>query len=323
MIIKCVVDIFRRVLQYNVPHGKMYCGISVLPAYELMVPKGSLTEADIKLAIYLGWCVEMSITMLNLQIKAMLLIDDDIMDGSITRRGKPCWYKLEDVQLTAINDGLLIEESVYYILKKHFSHLQCYARLMEHFREMTFIGGVGQYLDSKSTQQDVLSFTMEQFKVTAQNKASYSGIYFPIAAAMHLAMCNDPEAFRQAEAICLEIGYFVQLQNDFLDCFGDPEITGKLGTDIQEGKCTWLAVMCLQRATMAQKMILKECYGNNDSESVKIVKQLYEELSLREICAKQEELSYNMICRKIRETSERHPIRVLQKLLGKTCQNTK
>uniref|UniRef100_A0A1B0G6N1 Uncharacterized protein n=1 Tax=Glossina morsitans morsitans TaxID=37546 RepID=A0A1B0G6N1_GLOMM len=39
-----------------------------------------------------------------------------------------------------------------------------------------------------------------------------------------------------------------QVQDDFLDCFGKPEVTGKLRTDIQDNKCSWLAVVCMQRA---------------------------------------------------------------------------
>jgi farnesyl diphosphate synthase len=42
-----------------------------------------------------------------------------------------------------------------------------------------------------------------------------------------------------------------------LDCFGDPEVTGKIGTDIQDARCTWLAVVALQRASPEQKALIE------------------------------------------------------------------
>lgn len=74
---------------------------------------------------------------------------------------------------------------------------------------------------------------------------------------------KDPEAFRQSKTILLEMGNFYQVQDDFLDCFGNPEITGKQGTDIQDNKCSWLAVVCMQRADERQKQIMSECYGHD------------------------------------------------------------
>ena len=64
----------------------------------------------------------------TLQLQAFFLVDDDIMDGSITRRGQPCWYKQEHVQMIAINDCILLEACIFRILKKHFADLACYTK---------------------------------------------------------------------------------------------------------------------------------------------------------------------------------------------------
>ncbi|KAJ3655452.1 hypothetical protein Zmor_014583 [Zophobas morio] len=56
-----------------------------------------------------------------------------------------------------------------------------------------------------------------------------------------------------------------------MDCYGNPEKSGKKGTDIQEGKCTWLAVMAMEKGTHSQMEIMKECYGRKDPKAVATV----------------------------------------------------
>lgn len=43
-----------------------------------------------------------------LQLQAFFLVADDIMDGSITRRGQPCWYKVPKVRPYRHAAGLLM-----------------------------------------------------------------------------------------------------------------------------------------------------------------------------------------------------------------------
>uniref|UniRef100_A0A1B0DI81 Uncharacterized protein n=1 Tax=Phlebotomus papatasi TaxID=29031 RepID=A0A1B0DI81_PHLPP len=105
------------------------------------------------------------------------------------------------------------------------------------------------------------------------------------------------------------MSYYVQMQDDFLDCFGDPEVTGKIGTDIQDGKCTWLAVVCL-------KEIMRECYGKNDPEAIARVKQLYEELSLPNTYAIYEEDSCIVIKKQIQQIPGRIHVEVFLKIMG-------
>lgn len=183
------------------------------------------------------------------------------MDGSLTRRGHKCWYQLEGVGLTAINDAMMIENGIYYLLKKYFGDKEYYREVVELFHEVSFITTLGQFQDIKTASHDLSSFTMERYKAIVANKTAYYSFYLPVALAMHMTGYKDPEVFRQTKTILLEIGNFFQVQDDFIDCFGDPAITGKIGTDIQDGKCSWLAVVALQRCTNEQKEIMKECYG--------------------------------------------------------------
>lgn len=65
--------------------------------------------------------------------------------------------------------------------------------------------------------------------------------------------------------ICCELGHFYQVQNDFLDCFSNSTLVAlkKPGTDIEDGKCTWLAVQAMENGTDQHKAIMKKCYGKN------------------------------------------------------------
>lgn len=102
-----------------------------------------------------------------------------------------------------------------------------------------------------------------------------------------------------------------------MDCFGDPEVTGKIGTDIQEGKCSWLAVVALQRANPTQRKIMEENYGKADEKSVKIIRQLYEELSLPNTYAIYEEESFNIIRTHIQQLSQGLPHKLFFKFMEK------
>jgi farnesyl diphosphate synthase len=43
---------------------------------------------------------------------------------------------------------------------------------------------------------------------------------------------TDKSAYDLALSILLPLGEYFQVQDDFLDCYGAPEVIGKIGTDI-------------------------------------------------------------------------------------------
>ena len=61
----------------------------------------------------------------------------------------------------------------------------------------------------------------------------------------------------ETRTILSTLGLLFQIQDDVLDCFGDPTVTGKIGTDIKDGKCTWLVVQALRRGTPSHQALIQ------------------------------------------------------------------
>ncbi|CAD7013727.1 unnamed protein product [Ceratitis capitata] len=158
---------------------------------------------------------------------------------------------------------------------------------------------------------------METYKALVTNKTSCHLFTLPIAGALHLAGITEKQKqiFSECEAIAFELGHLGQVQNDYLDCFGDPTLTGKIGTDIEANKCTWLAVKCLELASMDQQAIMVECYGQNDAEKILRVKELYKVLDLPSIYTQFEKEAIGRIKKLIQQSSSAVPHDVFSEIL--------
>ncbi|KAL6262271.1 hypothetical protein P5V15_007366 [Pogonomyrmex californicus] len=289
----------KKVLQYNVPNGKKVRSLALIYAYKSLASDDQLTEDNVRLVRILAWCIEL--------LQAYLLIIDDIQDRSLFRRGQPCWYRHNDIGLIAINDGLMLEQAMFYIIRKHFNTKECYINILETFQDVIYKTLMGQCLDLLSSNFDkkpnVDFFTLDRYNSIVEYKTSYYTFILPVTAAIHLVGIKDPEMFRQAKLVLLDMGRLFQAQDDYLACYGDYETFGKDNTDIQEGKCTWLVVTALDRATPEQRKILKECYGFSDPEKVRRVKQLFIDMNLPNIYLTYEEQTYNLLVGRIRQMS--------------------
>ena len=119
---------FSKALKYTMTGGKRVRGLTATQTFEAFAPPNRMTPEYLKLAAILGVTMEMS--------QAWILGLDDIVDDSKLRRGQPCYYLTEGVGLAAVNDCVLIAKAQYHVLKKYFSHLRCYAKLLEIFNEV-------------------------------------------------------------------------------------------------------------------------------------------------------------------------------------------
>lgn len=295
---KGAIKWFKDMLDYTCQGGKMNRGLSVLASYRHLVGDRAVTKEEVKEAQILGWCIEM--------LQAFFLVADDIMDGSHTRRGQPCWFRKEEVGLIAINDSFLIESCIYKLLKSHFRSKPYYVDLLELFHETTYQTELGQLLDLITAPENQVVF--ERFSIAKHTcivkyKTAFYSFYLPVALAMLMAGVKEEEAYDNAKEILLEMGVFFQVQDDYLDCYGDPAHIGKVGTDIEDNKCGWLVVQALDMVTPEQRKILDDNYARKDPECVKKVKALYKELNLEKLYQDFEEKSHTKLMAMIEEKS--------------------
>lgn len=253
-------------------------------------------------------------------------VADDIMDSSPTRRGQPCWYKLDDVQLIAINDSFILESCVYKILKRYYGQEPCYLQLLDLFIEVTRQTELGQLMDLTSQPQtgviDLERFTMDRLTKIFKYKTAFYSFYLPVALAMIQAGITDRSLYDKAREILCIMGEYFQIQDDFLDCYGTPEQIGKVGTDIKDNKCSWMVVTALSKCSPTQKRVLQKNYGKDDAKCEDAVKSLYAKLDLQSDFHAYEEASYANIQSILDQTKEL-PREVFEFLLRKIYKRSK
>jgi farnesyl diphosphate synthase len=307
-------------IPYTVAGGKMNRGISLMSVQKTLAEaKGVvLTPRERYQSAALGWCIEF--------LQAFFLVADDVMDASVTRRGQPCWFRIPKVKLIAINDSFILESCVFKILKRYFGKEHYYPQLLDLFIEVTRQTEFGQLLDLTSQPQegpiDLNRFTIERYRGIVIYKTAFYTFYLPVALGMIVSGITDRKLYAKAREILLIMGEYFQIQDDYLDCYGAPEVIGKIGTDIQDNKCSWLVVQALNVANAKQRKVLEENYGQHDPEKVEKVKKLYKEIGVEKIFQTYEEESYRRIQALIGNVKEM-PTEVFEFLLRKIYKRSK
>jgi len=310
---------FEKSLNTNTPGGKLNRGLSV-PDTGLVLLNRSLNEEEFKDLCTLGWLTEL--------LQAFFLVSDDVMDSSITRRGQPCWYRQPGVGMIAINDSFMLEASIYIILKKRFRSHPAYIDLVELFQDITFRTELGQLCDLITAPEDNVNlenFSLEKYMFIVTYKTAYYSFYLPVVLALYYLQLATPSNLRQAHDILIPLGQYFQTQDDYLDAFGDPAVIGKIGTDIQDNKCSWLINQALQLCTPEQRKILDTAYGRKDSELEAKVKAIYDELQLAQVYKNYEERVVKELLEKIATVDESEGLKkeVFDAFLSKIYKRTK
>ena len=275
---EAAVKWIKDVMIHNTFGGKLNRGLSVLSTYEILTGKKELSDDEYKRAAVLGWCVEL--------LQAYFLVADDIMDDAHTRRGQPCWFRKDGVGMIAINDAFILESAIYVLLKKYFRATSYYVDLFELFQEVTLFTELGQLLDLITAPEDhvdLSKFTLDKHTYIVTYKTAFYSFYLPVALAMYMTGTASEQNLKEAQKVLLPLGTYFQVQDDYLDLYGDPNVTGKIGTDIQDNKCGWLINVALERASPEQREILDENYGRKDSAKEEKVKKVFADLQIAKV----------------------------------------
>nr|CDS31265.1 farnesyl pyrophosphate synthase [Hymenolepis microstoma] len=238
-------------------------------------------------------------------MQAGFLIHDDLIDDSPMRRGKPSWglsQQKEGRGLIGINDGLHLYMSVQQILMSALTnpqHSRC-IEVIKLFGDCANATCFGQGLDilgdiglnssisnavseaklSETHQDRLKNITLDRFALISRWKTAHYSFVLPVLAGMLLADVKNEALFSNAKSILFEIGEYFQAQDDYLDVYGDTSVTGKVGMDISDGKCSWIIATALEKASTDQRNILNSNYGIPDPGCVEAVRKVFDELDI-------------------------------------------
>ena len=200
------------------------------------------------------------------------LIHDDIMDDAPLRRGNVTVHEKWD-----INTGILSGDAMLILAYQYFEKYEpaIFRDLAKLFSKTALEVCEGQQWDVDfETRTDV---SISEYLKMIQYKTAVL-----VAAAMKMGAIIAETSEDNAKLIYdfgLNLGLAFQLQDDYLDAFGNPETFGKqVGGDIIENKKTYLYLKALEFATndQAKKLVdLFSIHPQDSSDKIEAVKEIF------------------------------------------------
>lgn len=200
------------------------------------------------------------------------LVHDDIMDDAPLRRGKKTVHEKWD-----LNTGILSGDAMLILAYQLFENYEpkTFQSLARLFSKTALEVCEGQQYDIDfETRNDV---TIPQYlKMIEYKTAVLVGAAMKMGAIVAEASEQDQDGIYDFGRY---LGIAFQLQDDYLDAFGNPETFGKqVGGDILENKKTYLYLKTLELGSDTEKYNLLELMSNisiTNEDKVEKVKALF------------------------------------------------
>ena len=218
------------------------------------------------------------------------LLHDDVMDHADMRRGKPTVHNVWN-ENTAILSGDAMLILAYRLMA------QCPAdklpQVLGIFTETTMEICEGQQWDMEFEKR--MDVKVDEYVEMIRLKTSVL-----LAAALKIGAClagAPEEDARKLYDFGMKMGLAFQLQDDWLDVYGDPKVFGKnIGGDILCNKKTYMLITALQQADDAQRAELEGWLSATNcepAEKIAAVTRLYNKVGVGERCMERVEAYYN------------------------------
>ncbi len=200
------------------------------------------------------------------------LIHDDIMDDAPLRRGKMTVHEKWNV-----NTGILSGDAMLILAYQYFEH---YEPII--FRSLAKLFSKTALEVCEGQQWDVDFETRDDVAISEYLKMIECKTAVLVAAAMKMGAIIAETSEENANLIYdfgLNLGLAFQLQDDYLDAFGNPETFGKqVGGDIIENKKTYLYLKAIEFSSPDQKNELKQLFRTQPEDSldkINAVKEIF------------------------------------------------
>ena len=215
------------------------------------------------------------------------LVHDDVMDSSLIRRGKDTVHVKWNLN-QAILSGDVMQILAYKCLESYDSDTQ--KKLIEAFNDTAIKVCEGQQLDIEFESQNNLKFD-DYIQMISYKTAVLLASSLKMGGIINNASETDLKSLYQ---IGLNMGTAFQIQDDYLDLFGDQNIIGKkIGGDIIKNKKTVMYHLYKENSSIEDSNILDEIYNDSNiqnDQKVSNIKKLFEEneidLKTRELVKK-------------------------------------
>ena len=211
------------------------------------------------------------------------LLHDDVMDKADRRRGKLTVHRFWN-ENTAILSGDAMTILAYKLMTDcDEAHLKS---VLNTFNELALGICEGQQWDMDfETRSDV---TAQEYLHMIRLKTSVL-----LAGALKIgAILGDApeEGAQNLYDFGIKMGLAFQLQDDYLDVYGDPSVFGKnIGGDILCNKKTYMLIMALQMADDGQRRTIRKWLDAKDyqpAEKISEMTAVYNNIGVGEICLK-------------------------------------